>query len=125
MVKSIKIIGLIVLMMVILMGGCRVLVKGIFNRKDCESFNIDNIEVRTGIDIPKTAGCDCVSDGKTKTAEFVIDKSKVELNDYIAKQGFIKKDSIYELSDESDHTKWTAKLNKKTAELKFILHYLK
>lgn len=107
------------------MGGCKLLVREIFNRQDCERFNIDNIEVRTGVNVPKVLRCECVVKDKTKTATFVIDRDKVDLKEYILKQQFVKKDSLYMLSNTSKHTDWEATLLEETGELRFTLRYLK
>jgi len=51
MSKVLKIIGLVVLGVLLFMGSFKLLVRHIFNRQDCERFNIDNIELRTGINV--------------------------------------------------------------------------
>ena len=123
--KTFKIIGLLMFMVILFMGGCKLLVREIFNSKDCERFNIDNIEVRTGVNIPKVSDCNCVVDGNTKTSSFIIDVNQVDVNEYSRKHHFEKADSLFALSNITDHTKWNATLNMETAELRFTLYYLK
>lgn len=123
--NSLKIIGIIALSVILFFSGCKLLIRDIFNRQECERFNIDNIEVRTGINIPKVSDCDCQVKGNTKTSNFIIDTDHVDLEEYVVKQHFIKMDSLYRLSDKSEHSNWTASLNLETAELRFTLQYLK
>lgn len=123
--NSLKIIGITVVAITLFFGGCKLLIKDIFNRKDCERFNIDNIEVRTGIDVPSVSESDCQCIGDTKTASFIIDNTKVDLHEYVSKHDFVKDDSLYIKSNKSEHTDWNASVNMETAELRFILHYLK
>ena len=61
--------------------------KMIYNSCDCERFNIDNIELRTGINIPSIKDTECTYDQTTKTkkATFIIDTEKVDIEDYILK----------------------------------------
>ena len=101
------------------------LVTSIFNRHDCERFNIDNIEVRTGRDIPAVTDCDCKSENMTKTSVFTLDTSVIQVAEYREKHKFIATDSLYIRQDSNEYTKWKATLNHKTAELSFILHYIK
>ncbi len=125
MTKIIQFLGGIVLTCLLCMGGCKLLVKSIFNRQDCERFNIDNIEVRTGIDIPAVTDCDCKSENMTKTSVFTLDTSVIQVAEYREKHKFIATDSLYIRQDSNEYTKWKATLNDKTAELSFILHYIK
>lgn len=122
--NTVKILGLIVLILLLFMGGCKLLVREIFNRQDCERFNIDNIEVRTGVNIPAIIECDCEVVGNTKTSWFIIDSSKVNLNTYVTKNGFVKTDSNYTKVNRSQHTNWIASLNPKSAKLSFKIEYL-
>ena len=94
-----------------------------YNSTGCEQFNIDNIEVRTGIDIPPvTDNINCNSDGHIKMASFVI-KEEVDIRDYIQKNDFIKSENSYENKGENETSKWNATLNLEARKLSVQLIY--
>ena len=99
------------------------LAKHIYNRTDCERFNIDNVEVRTGIDIPSIIDATCSSNGKIKNSIFTIDTNKVDINTYIKTNKFVKEDSIYINTGESKNTKWKITLNPESAILNVSIEY--
>lgn len=119
------ILAAIVFSILLFMGGCRVLSKQIFNKQSCESFNIDNIELRTGIDIPKVkkSTCNC-SDGK-KNSTFELDLTEEEFKSYVSKNKFFKTDSTLIKENETEHTKWMAILDPDDKSLTFNIEYLK
>lgn len=100
-------------------------VEGIYNRTDCEQFNIDNIEVRTGIDIPKILSVDCNFDAatRTKTSTFMLDYTIMDVEDYIRKNEFVLENEQYVNSGERADTKWKAVLDKETGALKISVVY--
>jgi len=112
---------------VLAMGGCAALNRHIYSQTDCEKFNIDNIEVRTGINIPsvKKDDCHCEEGNKSKKAKFMIDTDQVDLTKYIADNKFEKKNNHYINNGERDDTKWSAQLNNETGELIVEIDYLK
>lgn len=114
-------------MLVALFIGYKSLSTHIYNRTDCERFNIDNIELRTGIDIPAVlaSSCECESNGKQKIASFIIDETQIDLSDYIAEKNWQPNGvNTYQLSNKTEQSSWMATLNTTTAELSFDLTYL-
>ena len=67
------------------MIGFTLLRRHIFNRTDCERFNIDNIELRTGIDIPAVDSSNCECGDAVKRSNFYLHSEKVNMNDYISR----------------------------------------
>jgi hypothetical protein len=116
-------IGIIALFM-LMAGSFVLLAKHIYNRKDCVRFNIDNIETRTGIDVPATIDCKCNMEGMTKTSTFILDTSVTVLDAYIGRNGFEPGSDGYVKTGENEKTIWNASLNKETAELHFKIQYL-
>lgn len=85
----------------------------IYNKKDCLEFNIDHIEVRTGINIPKVTFADCEMNEKqtNRKATYIIDKTQVDLNTWLTKNKFQKTDSLYlNRGQKKDHG-WIAKFD--------------
>ncbi|MEM7367192.1 MAG: hypothetical protein AAF587_01255 [Bacteroidota bacterium] len=107
------------------MGGVKMLVSHIYNRTDCERFNIDNIEVRTGIDIPSVSEADCTCDqiAKTKRSTFTINTQQVDLDEYLTTNKFVEQDGAYVNAGEREDTKWKAKLDPETHVLTVMLEY--
>lgn len=116
-------LGIIVLIVILFIAGVNALGYHIFSRTDCEFFNIDNIELRTGINIPAIVDSDCKSNGKIKEASFSIDTSKVDLKAYSLRNNFACKDSVYLNEWETDKTKWVATLNQESGILKIKMEY--
>ena len=52
---------------------------------DCDQFNIDHIELRTGIDVPKIRRKYCQLKDSTRTVEFEVLLNSEELKSYSAK----------------------------------------
>ena len=73
-------------------GGLYLLVRTIHNQRSCVLYNIDNIEVHTGIDIPKIESFDCEysKEQNTKMTRFDIDKAAVNIDRYIERNEFQK-----------------------------------
>ncbi len=91
---------------------------------DCNGFNIDHIEVRTGIDVPKTVSsfCKLNADQTRRDADFVLDTTIVNINQWLAKNKFTKSGSQYERSgDKADH-EWRAtfKMDKNQLSVQII-----
>ena len=120
--KVLLIIGIIIFLG---FAGCKGLINHIYNRTDCEQFNIDNIEVRTGIDIPAVSKviCDFNAIENTKTSIFTLDKTQVNLAHYAARNGFHSKGNVYVNAGERTDTKWEASLNKTTLDLTVSVIY--
>lgn len=101
--RCLNVVLIIAILFLIFMGGCYGLTKLIYVSKGCEHFYIDNTEMHTGIDIPKTLKIDCQYDKqmKRKRLYFVIDKSSVPMFRYISFSGFkvLEKDFIVTTDD--------------------------
>jgi len=119
-ISSIAVIG------VGLIFGFRSLVSHIYNHVDCEQFNIDNIEVRTGIDIPAVSRveCNCNEEKTMKTSTFTLDSEKVQLEQYVLRNNFKVSNGLYENSGERADTRWNAILDLETRQLKVTIEYL-
>ncbi len=97
----------------------------IYNRTDCEQMNIDNIELRTGIDIPAVSKvvCEFKTAEQMKISVFTLDKNQVDLADYTTRNGFIQKGTQYVKSGERADTKWVANLDATTWKLTVYVKY--
>jgi len=120
--KTLLIIGIIIFLG---FAGCKGLISHIYNRTDCEQFNIDNIEVRTGIDIPAVSKviCDFNETKNIKTSVFTLDKLQVDLDDYVARNGFESQGNVYVNTGERADTKWEANLDKTSLDLTVSVTY--
>jgi 5'-3' exonuclease len=106
------------------MGSIKLLVTHIYNRQDCERFNIDNIECRTGINVPAVTDAECNCENNTKTSCFVIDTAYTNLNEYLVKHNFTKVDDQFaEAKGSNKNTEWSATLNYHTGDLYFLINY--
>lgn len=127
MKKGIIIISSIVLFFVLAGFGFYGFSKMIYNSCDCERFNIDNIELRTGINIPSISNVDCTYDEitKTKKAIFIIDTNKVNLEDYIQKNNLVPTDSdeLFVKSNDLKSHSYKGVLNIKTGKLDVEIIY--
>ena len=110
---------------IFLLAGCYGLSKHIYSRMDCKAFNIDNIEVRTGVNIPAVVSSECEIEQaeKRKMSRFTIDASRVKVKDYIARNNFMQEGDLYTISGENDETQWSAVLDPETNELSFKILY--
>lgn len=101
--------------------------KMIYNRCDCERFNIDNIELRTGINIPKIKNvyCSYNENTKTKNSSFIIDTEKVDLDDYILKNKLAKSklSELYIKSNDTESHSYKGVLDKNTGKLAIEIIY--
>jgi hypothetical protein len=73
--------------------------KKLYDSRDCEWGNIDNIELHTRTDIPATKNTDCSYDTilKAKKVVFTLDKNNMDMQEYISESKFTKavsKDSL-------------------------------
>ena len=118
---------LLVLATIIFFGftGIKGFTSHIYNRTDCEQMNIDNIELRTGIDIPAVSKvvCEFKTAEQTKVSVFTLDKNQVDLPYYTNRNGFIQKGNQYIKSGERADTKWAASLDATTWELTVSVQY--
>lgn len=118
-------IASVMLVMFLGAAGCKSLINHIYNRVDCEQFNIDNVEVRTGINIPAVTAvdCECNETKNLKTNTFMLNADIVDLTDYASKNKFILEDGQYKNMGKREDTEWEAILNPETSELKVVIKY--
>jgi len=116
-------LGIMVVAILTIMGGVKLLVNHIYHRQGCERFNIDNIELRTGINIPAVSDFDCNCEANRKTSKFVINTQEVELDLYIDDNQFELVNDQYLKQGDNENTKWKATLDKATAELIVDIEY--
>ncbi len=118
---------LIILVTIIFFGftGIKSFTNHIYNRTDCEQMNIDNIELRTGIDIPAVSKvvCEFKTAEQRKVSVFTLDKEQVDLAYYTNRNDFIQKGNQYIKSGERADTKWVASLDATTWELTVSVQY--
>lgn len=121
-----KIVGGLVLAAFLFMGGCSLLTKHIFSRQDCERFNIDNIEVRTGINIPAVSDYACECANGVKDARFTLKlNTDEELQAYIKRNKFVAEGEKYINAQTTEYSEWRAELNPENKALNIHLVYLK
>ncbi len=106
------------------MGLIKLLLNHIYDRQDCERFNIDNIECRTGINIPEVLDAECDCEDNVKTSCFVIDTKHTDLEKYIVRHGFQKVDKQFaEAKGSDENTEWSATLDYTSGDLYFLINY--
>lgn len=113
----------LVLLMVMLYGGLHLFGKIIYDSQSCDMYNIDNIELRTGINVPQISSTDCECKDNRKFSKFVIDTSKVDIDDYISRNDFTLIDDLYIKENDTKNSTYKVVFNKKTAELSVDLTY--
>ena len=127
MKKIIFILSGIALFLTLVSFGFYGVSKVIYNSCSCERFNIDNIELRTGINIPSIKDTECTYDKitKTKKATFLIDIEKIDLDDYIKKNKLVKSDygQLYFKSINIKSHSYQGVLNKKTGKLNIEINF--
>ncbi|WP_299334655.1 hypothetical protein [uncultured Psychroserpens sp.] len=123
MKKLLTIVSLLAFIFLMLYGALHLFGRQIYNTKSCELYNIDNIELRTGVDIPKVKSTDCECKDNTKVSKFIIDTNQLDLDRYISRNDFELKDSIYVKENDNDNSTYRVTFNKKTAELIVNLTY--
>jgi hypothetical protein len=72
--------------------GVRAFGTKVYQSRDCDFANIDNIEMHARIDIPDIKDCDCRYDARllAKKVTFTLDTGAVDLDDYIKSNRFKK-----------------------------------
>lgn len=122
-VKTILILlGAIVGLPLLFMVGCKSLVKTIYQSMDCDQFNIDHIELRTGIDVPKIKRKYCQLNDSSRTVEFEVLLNSEELKSYSAKY-FNWETPVFTAEGRRSDSKWQASLDTSTRALIFNINY--
>ncbi|MCK8479528.1 hypothetical protein [Psychroserpens algicola] len=112
-----------VFLIAMLYGGIHLFGKIIYESQSCELYNIDNIELRTGINVPQISSTDCECKDNRKVSKFVIDTNTVDVNDYISRNDFTLVDDLYIKENDTKNSTYKVVFNKKTAELIVDLTY--
>lgn len=116
-------ITLVFVFLGMLYGGVHLFGWHIYNTQSCQRFNIDNIELRTGVNIPAVTSTDCECKDNKKVSKFIIDTQKVDLDDYISRNNFTLVDDLYIKENDTKNSTYKVIFNKKTAELIVDLTY--
>ena len=116
-------IAVIVVIPLLLTQGCRSLMKNIYNSMDCNQFNIDHIELRTGIDVPQIKRNYCELTDTSRTVSFQVLKTGEDKKTYAQKYFRWTKGSLFVQEGSNSDTRWSARLDTVTSELVFKLHY--
>lgn len=116
-------ISVIVVIPLLLTQGCRSLMKNIYNSMDCNQFNIDHIELRTGIDVPQIKSNYCELTDTSRTVSFQLLKTGEDKKAYAQKYFRWTKGSLFVQEGSNSDTRWSARLDTVTSELVFKLHY--
>ena len=127
MKKILLIVSTVLLFAILVAFGIYGFSKIIYNSCNCKRFNIDNIELRTGINIPeiKTVTCNYNEITKTKKSSFIIDTKEVNIEDYIQKNKLAKADenNLYTKSNDIKSHAYKVILNKNTGKLEVQINF--
>lgn len=127
MKKILFIIGAILLFFTLVRFGIYGFSKVIYNSCSCERFNIDNIELRTGINIPaiKKMECNYNTTSKTKKSSFIIDTKEININDYIKRNKLEKSEdeNLYVKSNDIISHSYKVILKKNSGKLDVEINY--
>ena len=117
------IVGVLVISGILFVGSVHLFGKHIYNTRSCNVFNIDNIELRTGVNIPKVTATECQCTNDTKVSKFIIDSEQIEVDDYIKKNNFKLIDDLYIKANDNENSTYKVVFNKETSELIVNLTY--
>ncbi len=121
--KLLYFFGSLAVLSFLFIQGCRGLKNTIYSSMDCDQFNIDHIELRTGIDIPKIKSLHCEIGDHTRRASFLVLKSRKDEVAYTQK--YFKWDGQkHSAAGRTPQTEWTATYDSTTNILEFQLDYL-
>lgn len=121
--KVIIITSLTILVPLLLMKGCQSFARTIYNSMDCNQFNIDHIELRTGIDVPQIKRNYCELTDTSRTVSFQLLKTGIDKKAYAEKYFQWSEGSLFVREGSNSDTRWSARLDTVTSELVFKLHY--
>ena len=121
--KVIIITSLTILVPLLLMKGCQSFARTMYNSMDCNQFNIDHIELRTGIDVPQIKRNYCELTDTSRTVSFQRLKTGKDKKAYAEKYFRWSKGSLFVQEGSNSDTRWSAQLDTVTSELVFKLHY--
>lgn len=121
--KLLILLGFIVGLPLLFIAGCKTLTSTIYQSMDCDQFNINHIELRTGIDVPKIKRMDCQLSNSARTVEFEVLMNAEELDAYSAKY-FNWDLTLFVAEGQRSATRWQARLDTSSRALIFHLYYL-
>jgi len=118
-------IGIAVILGIILMlyGGLHLFGRMIYNTQSCELYNIDNIELRTGVNIPKVTATECECKNNKKVSKFSIDMDTIDLDDYVISNELTLVDGLYIKENDNENSTYRVVFDKITGELTIDLTY--
>nr|WP_321228466.1 hypothetical protein [uncultured Psychroserpens sp.] len=117
------ILSVLAIFLIAIYGGLHFFGNLIYNTQSCNRFNIDNIELRTGVNIPEIVTSDCECKDNNKISKFIIDSVKVDLDDYISKNKFTRVGNLYVKENDNSNSTYKVTFEKQTAELIINLTY--
>ena len=117
--------GGVILLAILFMGGCKIMSMHIFNQQDCKRFVIDNIELRTGIDIPPVLNSTCACSEGTKDVEFILNLKSGKIAPYIERNECNLQGKEFINTDKDEHSKWLAILDTTSQRLTIHIDYKK
>jgi hypothetical protein len=117
------ILSVLAIFLIAIYGGLHFFGNLIYNTQSCDRFNIDNIELRTGVNIPEIVTSDCECKDNNKISKFIIDSVKVDLDDYISKNEFTRIGNLYVKENDNSNSTYKVTFEKQTAELIINLTY--
>lgn len=112
-----------ILVPILFVKACKSLASNIYHSMDCNRFNIDHIELRTGIDVPKITRNFCELNDSSRLVSFQLLKSGADKAAYAAKYFIWKEGSCFSATGENHDTYWSASLDTTTGELVFDIRY--
>lgn len=117
------ILSVLAIFLIAIYGGLYFFGNLIYNTQSCDRFNIDNIELRTGVNIPEIVTSNCECKDNNKISKFIIDSVKVDLDDYISKNEFTRIGNLYVKENDNSNSTYKVTFEKQTAELIINLTY--
>lgn len=112
-----------ILVPILFVKACKSLASNIYHSMDCDRFNIDHIELRTGIDVPKITRNFCELNDSSRLVSFQLLKSGADKAAYATKYFTWKEGSYFSATGENRDTYWSASLDTTSGELVFDIRY--
>lgn len=125
MKKALIIIGILVLCGIMFIVSVHLFGRHIFNTRSCEVFNIDNIELRTGVNIPEVTSTECQCNNDKKVSKFIISTEHLDANKYIRSNNLKLVDNLYIKEHDNEYSTYKVIFDKETSELTVNLTYKK
>jgi len=123
MKKAVIIITVVLGIIIMLYGGLHLFGRMIYNTQSCERYNIDNIELRTGVNIPEVTATECECKDNKKLSKFSIDTNSIDLDDYVLRNDFKLVNGLYIKENDNNNSTYTVVFDKTAGELTVDLTY--